>query len=116
MNKQTVEGKFDQAAGKVKEKVGEAFGNQKLANSGVADQIKGAAKETWGKTRDTAEAIHDDKRADARVKASDLKHRAEEKAHEARERVTATTQNIKNKINDKLDEIKQNHEHHTRNV
>ena len=112
MNKQTVEGKFDQAVGKVKEKVGEATGNQKLANAGVGDQIKGAAKETWGKTRDTAEAIHDDKRADARAETSDFKHRAEEKAHDVRESVATTAQNIKNKINDKLDEVKRNHERH----
>jgi uncharacterized protein YjbJ (UPF0337 family) len=111
MNKQTVEGKFDQVAGKVKEKVGEAVGNQKLANSGVADQIKGAAKETWGKTKDAAAAVHDDK---ARAETSDFKHRAEEKAHEARESITNTAQNIKNRINEKLDDIK--HEHDRRDV
>ena len=54
MNKETVEGKFDQASGNVKQKVGEAFGNQKLANAGAAEQIKGAAKETWGKAKDIA--------------------------------------------------------------
>jgi uncharacterized protein YjbJ (UPF0337 family) len=112
MNKQTVEGKFDQAAGKVKEKVGEAIGNQKLANAGVADQIKGAAKETWGKTKDVAAEIHDNKQAEARTEASDFKHRAEEKAHDVRESVTATAQNIKNKISDKLDEIKHEHNRH----
>lgn len=114
MNKQTVEGKFDQVAGKVKEKVGEAVGNQKLANSGVADQIKGAAKETWGKTKDAAAAVHDDKRTEVRAETSDFKHRAEEKAHEARESITNTAQNIKNKVNDKLDDIK--HEHDRRDV
>ncbi len=114
MNKQTVEGKFDQVAGKVKEKVGEVTGNQKLANAGAAEQIKGAAKETWGKTKDAASAIQDDKRAEARAEGSDFKHRAEEKAHEVREHVTTTAQNIKNKINDKLDDIK--HEHDRRDV
>ncbi len=39
-------GKFDQTVGKAKEKLGDAVGNQKLANQGVADQVKGAAKET----------------------------------------------------------------------
>ena len=114
MNKQTVEGKFDQVVGKVKEKVGEATGNQKLANSGVAEQIKGSARETWGKTKDAASAIRDDKGAEAQVEGSDFKHRAEEKAHEVREHVSATAQNIKNKINEKLDDIK--HEHDRRDV
>jgi uncharacterized protein YjbJ (UPF0337 family) len=54
MNKDTVEGKFDQVSGAVKQKAGEVFGNQKMANSGVADQVKGAAKETWGNAKDAA--------------------------------------------------------------
>ncbi len=52
MNKETVTGKFDQVAGAIKQKVGEAFKDQSLANSGVAEQVKGAAKETWGKAKD----------------------------------------------------------------
>ena len=39
MNTDKVEGKFDQVAGKIKQSVGEAVGNDRLANSGVADQI-----------------------------------------------------------------------------
>ena len=34
--------------------MGETLGNQKLANQGVADQVKGAAKETWGNVKDAA--------------------------------------------------------------
>ena len=40
MNRDTAEGKFDQVKGKMKQSVGEAFGNDKLANSGAADQVK----------------------------------------------------------------------------
>ena len=54
MDKDQVAGKFDQTVGKAKEKLGEAVGNQKLANQGVADQVKGAAKETWGNAKDAA--------------------------------------------------------------
>ncbi|MHB8388965.1 MAG: CsbD family protein, partial [Acidobacteriaceae bacterium] len=54
MNKDQVEGKTDQVAGKIKQKVGEAVGNDNLANRGVADQVKGAAKETWGNVKDAA--------------------------------------------------------------
>ena len=48
MNKDQVSGKVEQVVGEVKQSVGEALGNEKLANQGVVDQVKGAAKETWG--------------------------------------------------------------------
>ena len=54
MNKEEIGGKAEQVTGKIKEKVGEAIGNQNMANKGVADQVKGAAKETWGKAKDVA--------------------------------------------------------------
>ena len=47
-----VSGKVEQALGKVKQSVGETVGNEKLANQGVVDQAKGAAKETWGNAKD----------------------------------------------------------------
>ena len=58
MDKDRVSGKFDQGIGKAKEKIGEAVGNQKLANEGVADQVKGAAKETWGNMKDEIGRAH----------------------------------------------------------
>ena len=66
MNTEKVEGKFDQVAGKIKQGVGEAVGNQKLANAGAAEQIKGAAKETWGNAKDTANVVREDNRAKAK--------------------------------------------------
>jgi len=57
MNKDQVAGKVDQAVGKVKQGVGEAVGSQKLANQGLVDQAKGAAKETWGDTKDAAQQV-----------------------------------------------------------
>ncbi len=59
MNKDQVTGKVEQAAGRVKQGVGETLGNQKLANQGVADQVKGAAKETWGNVKDAAAVTAD---------------------------------------------------------
>jgi hypothetical protein len=38
MNKDQVTGKIDQAVGKVKRNVGEAVGNDELANKGVVDR------------------------------------------------------------------------------
>lgn len=106
MNKETVQGKFEQAAGTVKQKVGEAIGNEKLANSGVADQIKGAAKETWGKAKDVASTSASNATIDADADKETLTQRAEEIAHNMREKLTQATQNAKNTINEKLDEIK----------
>src|ERR1700740_851644 len=87
MNTEKVEGKFDQVAGKIKQGVGEAVGNQKLANAGAAEQIKGAAKETWGNAKDAASAVRDDKQVKATSQKESLKERAEETAHNIRERV-----------------------------
>jgi len=109
MNTDKVEGKFDQVAGKIKQRVGEAVGNEKLANAGVAEQIKGAAKETWGHAKDAANAVNDDTRARTRVEGESLKARTEEKAHDIREKITSTAQNVKNKMNEKLDNVRREH-------
>ncbi len=81
MNKDTVTGKAEQVAGKVKQAFGEATGNQKIANSGAAEQIKGAARETWGKTKDTAQDVADSQRADAQVNGRDQSPRASREGH-----------------------------------
>jgi uncharacterized protein YjbJ (UPF0337 family) len=109
MNKEKVEGKFDQVAGKIKQSVGEAVGNDRLANSGVADQVKGAAKETWGNAKDTAAVVHDDSKARARGESESMESKAANAAHNAREKIVATTQNIKNTVNEKIDHMR--HEH-----
>lgn len=88
MNKENLEGKFDQIAGAVKQKTGEALNDQSLANSGVADQVKGHAKEAYGNAKDVAE----ENRAD--------------RADNARDRVVDTAQNVKNNVNAKLDEMR----------
>ena len=59
MNKDQVAGKIAQAVGKVEQSVGERVGNQKLANKGVVNQVKGAAKETWGDAKNAARQIHE---------------------------------------------------------
>jgi uncharacterized protein YjbJ (UPF0337 family) len=106
MNNDRVEGKFDQVAGKIKQKVGEAVGNDRLANSGVADQVKGAAKETWGNAKDTAGTVHDDAQKRARVEDEDLKYRSEDTPHNVRENIATSAKNVKNAVNEKLDDIK----------
>jgi uncharacterized protein YjbJ (UPF0337 family) len=110
MNTERVEGKFDQVAGKVKQSVGEAVGNERLANSGVADQVKGAAKETWGNAKDAAQVVHDDRTARARAEDEDLKSRTENSAHNARESVAGTAERVRDSINEKLNNVKRDHD------
>lgn len=93
MNKDQVEGKFDQATGKLKEKIGETAGNQRLANEGLTDQVKGAAKETWGNAKDVA---HQNAEQDRR--------KVERSANESRERVANKVQDMKERVNEKIDQ------------
>lgn len=95
MDKDRVSGKFDQAVGKVKQTVGEAVGNSKLANEGVADQVKGSAKDTWGNVKDAA-----------RTSQTRHEHEAESAEHHHREGMAASVANTKEKINEKIDDFK----------
>ena len=95
MDKDRVSGKMEQGIGKAKEKIGEAVGNQKLANQGVADQVKGAAKETWGNAKDAARTTHDRHVAEA-----------EDSADADREHVTDKVAEMKKKANAKIDDFK----------
>jgi uncharacterized protein YjbJ (UPF0337 family) len=89
MNKDQVTGKVEQAAGKVKQGVGEALGNQKLANQGVADQVKGVAKETWGNVKDAAAVTSDRHHKEAEQKTNDARAGVREKVDEVKENVNA---------------------------
>lgn len=98
MNRDTAEGKFDQFKGKVKQSVGEAVGNQKLANAGAVDQVKGNVKEAWGNTKDAAQVASDNAHA-----------HAETHGHDVRAKITSTAQNVKDSVNEKADKFKQEH-------
>ena len=95
MDKDRVAGKIEQGVGKAKEKLGEAVGNQKLANQGVADQVKGAAKETWGNVKDAARTAHDRDAAET-----------EDSASVNREQVTDKVAEMKKRANEKIDDFK----------
>jgi uncharacterized protein YjbJ (UPF0337 family) len=104
MNATNTEGVFDQAKGKVKQAVGEAFNNQELANEGAADQVKGHVKEAWGNVKDTASHIgHDD--------AAETQAKAEENGHDARTSVTSAAENVKDSINRGLHNLEREHAH-----
>jgi uncharacterized protein YjbJ (UPF0337 family) len=58
MNKDRIQGSFDQAKGKVKEVAGKTTGDTKLETEGKADQIKGKVQNTIGGMKDSVkEAI-----------------------------------------------------------
>jgi uncharacterized protein YjbJ (UPF0337 family) len=76
MNKDEISGKVDQVVGKVKQGVGDGIGNQKVANQGVIDQAKGAAKETWGNAKDAAKQVGKSQKETAGQKADNVRHLA----------------------------------------
>ena len=88
MDKDQVSGKIDQAIGKVKQGVGEAVGNENLANRGVADQAKGAAKETWGNVKDVANQNTSDD------------------AHDVRHNISRKIEDVKDKVKEKVDSLR----------
>jgi len=109
MNRDTAAGKFDQLKGKAKQAVGEALGNDKLANSGAVDQVKGSVKEAWGNAKDAVHAVVGEAHACCATKHSEAKQDAADAAHDVRERITSTAQNVKNAVSEKAEAIQ--HEH-----
>lgn len=60
LNKDEVEGKFDQAKGSVKEEIGQATGDRDLESEGMADRAGGNIQEGFGTARrKVGEAIED---------------------------------------------------------
>ena len=96
MNTDQVSGKFDQVKGKVKQGVGEALGNQKLANEGVVDQVKGSAKEVYGNVKD---AVH---------------HNVEAAKHDQQQQANRARANVVENVDTKRDHAKAVIESHKR--
>lgn len=88
MNKHRIRGKISQTTGKMKEKMGKTLNNQRLANSGIADQIKGAAKEVWGNTKEVV-------KQQAHVNAESTRREIEEKTQEAKNRANLKIQEFR---------------------
>jgi uncharacterized protein YjbJ (UPF0337 family) len=98
MNKEQIAGKTDQLMGKVEQSIGEAVGNQKLANKGIAEQAKGAAKETLGNAKDAAHQI-----------TESHKEAASQTADQARSSISESIDNAKDKVKQKIDDFKERH-------
>jgi uncharacterized protein YjbJ (UPF0337 family) len=59
-SKQRIKGTGRRAAGRVKEGLGQAVGDEELAGEGVEDQVVGAVKDTAGKVAQAAgQVMHD---------------------------------------------------------
>ncbi|XAH25746.1 CsbD family protein [Xylophilus sp. GW821-FHT01B05] len=56
MNKNQVEGRAEQAKGKIKELAGKMVGNQRLQGEGLAEQAEGKARAAYGNAK---EAVKD---------------------------------------------------------
>lgn len=104
MAKENIEGGFDKAIGKVKQKVGEATGNQKLANEGVGDQVKGSAKQALGTVKDAAKRV-------AKPKASSAKVKAEQTASTLRDDIAAGAEHVKDAIQHGLNRMEHPHDY-----
>ncbi len=103
MNEDTVAGKLKATGGKIKQSAGEAIGNQELANSGTADQVKGAAQEAWGTTKDAASEVG---------AAAKHDHESHSTAHSIRDSIAHGAENTKNFIGDAMDQLRGKvHEH-----
>ena len=53
MNKHQVDGRLDQAMGKIKEVAGKTVGNERLEGEGLTDQAKGKAQAGYGDAKQT---------------------------------------------------------------
>ena len=99
MDKSTASGKLDQMKGKVKQSVGEAIGNDRMANSGTYDQVKGSAKEAWGETKDAA-------RSNAKRDEAYERDAAEDRAHNLRDTIVSKAEEAKDAIKDRAERSK----------
>ena len=59
VDKNRVEGAFDQAKGAVKQGIGNLTGDDKLKAEGAADKVAGKAKSTVGGVKDTVRDVAD---------------------------------------------------------
>jgi uncharacterized protein YjbJ (UPF0337 family) len=102
----TLKGKYDQAAGSVKQAIGEATHNDSLANKGTAQQVKGHAEQAWGSVKSaTSNTVTE---AKARHEQAEVRRESthEEQAHDVRESISSTARNVKNHIEDSIASLK----------
>ena len=83
MDKDRVEGKVKDVAGRVERQVGEWTGDPEKQVRGAAKQAEGKVQNTWGKVKDAAKSDTNENRAQEEEsidEAQDRKTRSERKA------------------------------------
>lgn len=96
INKETIEGSFNEFGGKVEGVVGEAFGDTKTQVDGKIHELKGKAEQVYGKAKDSY--------AKASEKAKEWADHAPEAAREARERATRIAEESTAKVRQTVQE------------
>jgi uncharacterized protein YjbJ (UPF0337 family) len=102
MNTDQVKGKFEQVVGKTKQAIGEAVGDNKTANEGLGDQIKGAGRETWGNVKDASHAS-------STGVATETTTTTHDDVADTRRGISNAVENVKNAVNDHIDSYKETH-------
>jgi uncharacterized protein YjbJ (UPF0337 family) len=81
MNKDTVKGTIDDAAGRAKRQVGEWTGNTDAQVDGTAQQIKGKVEKAWGNVKDAARDSQSDADRERETEARERQRLEEEHKH-----------------------------------
>jgi uncharacterized protein YjbJ (UPF0337 family) len=81
MNKDTVKGTIDDAAGRAKRQVGEWTGNADAQVDGTAQQIKGKVEKAWGNVKDAAKDAQSDADRERETEARERRRLEEEHKH-----------------------------------
>ena len=99
VSESTVKGKFDELAGKVKQAFGEGTDNNKVANEGAAQEVKGHTEQAWGSVKEGVQDTADDAKArsDARVTAE---------GHDTREKATSAAEHLKERVEAGVDHLR----------
>jgi len=82
--------------------------NKELANEGAAQQVKGAAKQTWGNVKDSANQASTT--AAAWTHANKPESSVSKKGSELRDKVTAAAEHMKNNVANTLDNFNKKQE------
>ncbi len=103
MDTDQIKGKLQNAFGKAEEAVGQAIGNQNLANAGAEDRLKGSATETWGNAKDTVHSVHET----ASTSAVAHEEHASATGESLRDRIVSGAEHLKDSVNAKLNNVKE---------
>jgi uncharacterized protein YjbJ (UPF0337 family) len=81
MNKDQIKGGFDDAAGRVKRKIGEWTGDTEAEVEGTAQQVKGKAEKAAGNVRDAVNNARRDRDMESNLDVDDDREDVREQDH-----------------------------------